>query len=205
MRQLTQPAGAARLPLVLLVDDFPDALGTYADYMQRHGLRVEIARHPTEAIDRIRRTERPAVVVMDLEMHGSTATYAMRLLKVDTATKDIPIVAFTGQGEKPQREQALRDGFDAVIPKPCLPDDLLSVIRPYLRTHLDRRSSDRRSSDRRSSSRSSNGVNPDSPTCPQCHARKAFQVGPATASGPRWFRCSVCAELWLVHPTGKQN
>ena len=193
---LTAAAGVARFPLVLWVNDLPDALGTYVQHLQRHSIRVAFVSDLTEAIDRIRREEHPAIVVMDLERYGPTATYAMRLLRVDTSTKDIPIVAFIAQGEMEQHEQALREGFDAVITTPCVPNDVLNVIQPYLHAYCDRRSSDRRVSDRQSS----NGVEGESPQCPQCDARRSFQVGAwAQAAGPRWFRCESCGEIWLIH------
>ena len=186
---------------MLWVNDLPDTLDTYVQHLQRHGLRVAFVGGPTEAIDRIRREEHPAVVVMDLERYGPTAIYAMRLLRVDASTRNIPIVACIAQGEMEQHEQALREGFDAVITKPCLPNDVLNVLQPYVYAYCDRRSSDRRVSDRQSS----NGVEGESPQCPQCDARQSFQVGElAAASGPRWFRCAVCGEIWLVHATNNQ-
>jgi CheY-like chemotaxis protein len=72
------------------------------------------------------------LILMDLQMHGMTGTEAMRLLREHPQLAGVPIVAFTAHALERERVEALRDGFDGVIPKPCLPDDLVTLIEEYL-------------------------------------------------------------------------
>jgi CheY-like chemotaxis protein len=44
------------------------------------------------------------------------------------AFRTVPIIAFTAHALEDERLNALRDGFDEVISKPCLPDDLVAAI-----------------------------------------------------------------------------
>jgi CheY-like chemotaxis protein len=44
------------------------------------------------------------------------------------AFRTVPIIAFTAHALEDERVNALRDGFDEVISKPCLPDDLVAAI-----------------------------------------------------------------------------
>jgi CheY-like chemotaxis protein len=44
----------------------------------------------------------------------------------------VPIIAFTAHALQCEREAALNAGFDAVMAKPCLPDDLVTLIAPFL-------------------------------------------------------------------------
>ncbi len=118
---------AATLPLVLLVDDFPDALEMYEEYLQFKGYRVVTATDGPSAIE-IAISQRPALILMDLQMGGMTGTQAMQALRADARFTVVPIIAFTAHALEEQRVAALNAGFDEVLSKPCLPDVLASVV-----------------------------------------------------------------------------
>lgn len=56
----------------------------------------------------------------------------VRALGPDPRTRAIPLIAVTGHAQQSVRERAVRDGVAAFFPKPCLPDELASVIRSVL-------------------------------------------------------------------------
>ncbi len=120
-------------PLILIVDDFDDALDIYQQYLTFKGYRVVTARSGREAIE-VARTHLPAVILMDLSMAAMTGTEAMRILRSDSAFSDVPIVAFTAHALQDERLAALKDGFDDVLAKPCLPDELVAAIARLLTT-----------------------------------------------------------------------
>jgi two-component system, cell cycle response regulator DivK len=124
-------------PLILVVDDFDDALDMYAEWLTFKGYAVVTARNGEEAIGKAR-AERPAVIFMDIRMHGMTGTVAMRLLKDDPQFAEIPIIALTAHALAAEREAAMAAGFDAVLSKPVLLDELVAANRTD-----DRRSSKR--------------------------------------------------------------
>lgn len=119
-------------PTILLVDDFEDAREMYAEYLAFRGYRVAVAASGPAAVSIALAADRPALILMDIQMQGMTGTEAMRLLREHPALTGVPIVAFTAHALEAERLQALSDGFDAVIPKPCLPDDLVTLIEHYL-------------------------------------------------------------------------
>ena len=118
-------------PLILLVDDFADAREMYTEYLEFRGYRVIAAASGAEAL-KAAATERPAVILMDLEMRHMSGTDAMRLLRADPRFASVPVVAFTAHALETERRIALINGFDAVIPKPCLPDELVTLLAPFL-------------------------------------------------------------------------
>jgi two-component system, cell cycle response regulator DivK len=120
-------AASAGTPLVLIVDDFDDALDIYEQYLTFKGYRVVTARSGAEAID-LARTLRPSLIFMDLRMAAMTGTEAMHVLRQDVAFSSVPIVAFTAHALDEEKVIALAAGFDEVIPKPCLPDDLMAAV-----------------------------------------------------------------------------
>lgn len=114
-------------PLVLVVDDFDDALDIYEQYLTFKGYRVMTATNGATAID-IARAHHPAVIFMDLRMPDMTGAEAMRLLRREAVFNHVPIVALTAHALDEERLAALDAGFDEVIPKPCLPDELLAAV-----------------------------------------------------------------------------
>jgi CheY-like chemotaxis protein len=118
-------------PLVLVVDDSPEARGLYGEYLEYLGFRVETAENGAQAIQSAHR-EWPAIIIMDLAMPGLDGWQAIKRLKSDPRTADIPIVALSAIpfGEEPKR--AREAGADLCLSKPCLPSQLARVIRAML-------------------------------------------------------------------------
>jgi CheY-like chemotaxis protein len=117
--------------LILLVDDFEDALEMYADYLTFKGYRVLKADNGHAAIEAAS-TEKPALIFMDLRMPYMSGTEALHRLRADPTFSDVPIVALTAHALEDERLSALVAGFDEVIPKPCLPDELVAAIERLL-------------------------------------------------------------------------
>ena len=120
---------SAESPVVLIVDDFRDGLEMYQEYLLFRGYNVVAARSGAEALDAARRRH-PAVILLDLSMPGMNGTEVLRALRADPSFDAVPVVAFTAHALEDERATALLNGFDEVIAKPCLPDDLgLAVDR----------------------------------------------------------------------------
>jgi len=130
-------AGAAtpssRTPLVLVVDDFDDNRLLYASTIAEAGYAVEEATNGQEALDKIG-NKRPAVIIMDLSMPVVDGWEATRRIKADPRTKDIVIIAVTGHATNYGLQQAREAGAEAVLTKPCLPEDLLRTLSALVPT-----------------------------------------------------------------------
>jgi two-component system cell cycle response regulator DivK len=118
---------AARGPLVLVVDDFDDNRLLYVTTIADAGYAVDEASNGQEALDKIGST-RPAVIIMDLSMPVIDGWEATRRIKADPRTADIVIIAVTGHATNYGLQKAREAGAEAVLTKPCLPEDLLRTI-----------------------------------------------------------------------------
>jgi len=118
---------SAARPLILIVDDFTDALEMYQEYLTFEGYEIAIARSGHEAFG-IAKEKRPALILMDLRMPGMTGGEALKMLRTDPCLCGVPVVAFTAHALEDEKQRALLDGFDEVIAKPCLPNDLRAAI-----------------------------------------------------------------------------
>jgi len=119
--------------LVLLVDDSADARAMYGEYLRFAGFRVVTAVNGEEALAAAQ-AEWPAVILMDLAMPRMDGWEAIRRLRADPLTAEIPIVALSAYafGEEPER--AREAGADMCLSKPCLPPQVARVVRAMLGT-----------------------------------------------------------------------
>jgi CheY-like chemotaxis protein len=113
--------------VVLIAQDFPDALEMYRDYLRFAGLRVLTANDGHDAV-RIARRERPDVIVMDAGLPGLNGWEATQILKKNRETRNLRVMMLTGHVFQESRKRAQASGVDLFISKPCLPDDLYSHI-----------------------------------------------------------------------------
>lgn len=118
-------------PLVLVVDDFEDARVLYGEYLAFCGYDVAEAQNGDEAITKATALK-PDLILMDLSMPLVDGWEATRRLKADPRTKDILIMALTGHAMTGHAESARSAGCDAVVTKPCLPQDLVKTIDEML-------------------------------------------------------------------------
>jgi CheY-like chemotaxis protein len=118
-------------PLILLVDDYDDSREMYAEWLAFKQYRVVTASSGEEACDKAR-LHRPDIILLDLRMPAMTGTETLRLLRADPALATVPIVALTAYALDNERGQALADGFDAFLAKPCLPEDLGKAVERLL-------------------------------------------------------------------------
>jgi CheY-like chemotaxis protein len=121
----------SRRPLVLLVDDYPDAREMYGEYLETSGFGVVEAANGLEALQRAV-DARPDIILMDLSLPVMDGWEVTRRLKADLRTAAIPVVGLTGQAHSGSSESARAAGCDGFVIKPCLPDDLVREIRKVL-------------------------------------------------------------------------
>ena len=77
-------------------------------------------------------SERPDLILMDLEMPRVDGWEATRRLKADPQTRDIPIVALSAHALAGEREKALAAGCDEFDTKPIEFERLVATLRRVL-------------------------------------------------------------------------
>ena len=91
--------------LVLLVDDYHDALEVWDWYLRSQGYRVLTAGSGSEAV-RMAISARPHVIVLDLALPGMTGCEAARQIRGVPGLRDIPLIAATGFSHESQLAEA---------------------------------------------------------------------------------------------------
>lgn len=116
---------------VLVVEDNDVNRMLVADYLEAHGYKVLTATDGDEAIERAT-TDRPDVIIMDIQMPGRDGLSATREIKARPETADTPIIALTALAMAGDAERCLAAGCDAYLSKPCDPAEVVSAVRAQL-------------------------------------------------------------------------
>ena len=123
---------AQRGPNVLLVEDDSAGRRMYAEWLTDAGFDVQQAHNGLQALERALELV-PDVVVTDLNIPGIDGFELTRRLKHEPRTRNVPVVAVTGYAAfQADPGRAIRAGCDAVLEKPCSPDELESAIRSLI-------------------------------------------------------------------------
>ena len=85
------PPGDPSLPLLLVVEDNPEAAELLATHLVAGGFRVEVARTGTEALLKAREL-RPVAVTLDILLPELDGWEVLARLKQDPLTREIPVV-----------------------------------------------------------------------------------------------------------------
>jgi len=78
------------------------------------------------------RAEQPDLVLMDIQLPGMDGLQACAILKKDTATRDIPVIALTALAMKGDEERIRAAGCDGYIAKPLAYREFLATVAARL-------------------------------------------------------------------------
>jgi two-component system cell cycle response regulator DivK len=112
-------------PVVLVVDDDPDARAIYATYLRAMGCEVFTANDGRSAIEKSTALL-PDIILMDLAMPRLDGWEAIRQLNQSSWTRRIPVVAISAVPES--RHTAFQAGCSAYLSKPCEPQVVWAQI-----------------------------------------------------------------------------
>jgi two-component system, cell cycle response regulator DivK len=116
---------------VLVVEDNAANMTLATFLLESAGYSVLSARD-AEAGLTLARTERPALILMDIQLPGMDGLQATALLKADPATRHIPVIALTALAMKGDEARILAAGCDGYIPKPMRYKDFLTAVADRL-------------------------------------------------------------------------
>jgi two-component system cell cycle response regulator DivK len=115
---------------VLVVEDNEKNMKLIRVVLQSSGYRTLEASTGREAVD-LAAQHRPALVLMDIRLPDMDGLEALRLLREDSHTASIPVLALTAQAMKGDRERFMKAGFDGYFAKPVDIDELIATVREY--------------------------------------------------------------------------
>ncbi len=115
-------------PAILVVDDDEDSRRILMYGLGGAGYRVLLAENGAAALE-VCRVLLPSLVIMDLAMPEMDGYTAVRALKSDERTRDVPVIAWSARVFAGDTSELIGAGFDEVLPKPALPADVIDAVR----------------------------------------------------------------------------
>ncbi|MDO6384906.1 two-component system response regulator [Uliginosibacterium sp. 31-12] len=116
---------------VLVVDDTPDNLSLMSGLLKEH-YRVKVASNGDKALRIAAATPAPDLILLDIMMPDMDGYEVCRRLKLDAATRDIPIIFLTARSETEDEEKGLALGAVDYITKPISPPIVLARVQTHL-------------------------------------------------------------------------
>jgi len=120
---------------ILVVEDQEDLRGVLRDLLTGSGYTVLEAGDGEAGVAKAN-SNRPDLILMDIEMPVIDGYEAARRIKADPFLKPIPIIAVSSFAIKGDEEKARAAGCDHYVTKPYNPMQLLRLIRGFLRDKL---------------------------------------------------------------------
>ena len=122
-------------PVVLVVDDDPNALDLLGRTLQEAGVSVVTASEGREALN-LARTLHPVAITLDVLMPGMDGWEVLRELKGDAATRHIPVIMVTMTDD---RELGYALGATEFLTKPVNRGQLVQLLERYAAEGAERR------------------------------------------------------------------
>jgi CheY-like chemotaxis protein len=125
------------LPIVLVAEDDLGDRVLLQQAFEAAGLRADLrfSINGEEFLAYLRRqppwarSERPDLILLDLNMPRMDGREVLRDIKGDPQLRSIPVVVLTNSSAPEDIAGAYDSGANAYVPKPHSPDDLASIIR----------------------------------------------------------------------------
>src|SRR6185436_3990829 len=123
---------------VLVVDDDPDMAGFLARLLVQQGMQAETAADGNSALQKIA-AQQPDLVLMDVQMPGTSGFDVCRQLKRQEATALLPVVLITALEDHDSRVRGIEAGADDFLSKPVRREELIARVNTLRRLHETRK------------------------------------------------------------------
>ncbi|MBX3083539.1 MAG: response regulator transcription factor [Anaerolineae bacterium] len=120
---------------ILVVDDDREIVRLIRSYLEQAGFQVLTANDGNTALHMMRR-ENPSLVILDLMLPDRDGWDVTRMVRTDSAIKNIPIIMLTARVEDTDKIIGLELGADDYVTKPFNPREVVARVRTVLRRTL---------------------------------------------------------------------
>ena len=113
---------------VLIAEDEPNLVESLSFILSREGYEVSAVFDGDAVLERMR-SDRPAVLILDVMLPGRTGFEVLKLIKTDPSLCGTPVMVLTAKGQERDRKTAEELGADAFVTKPFSNQDVVDRIK----------------------------------------------------------------------------
>ena len=121
--------------LILIVEDNEKNRKLCRDVLQVKGYRTIESETAEEGL-KLAEDKSPAVILMDIQLPGMDGITALKQLKADPKTQNIPVIAITASAMTYNRKTMMAEGFDGYQTKPINLKDFLGEVERVLKVSI---------------------------------------------------------------------
>ena len=119
------------MSLILIVEDNDKNLKLVRDVLQVKGFSTIEAGTAEDGI-KLAAERKPDLILMDIHLPGINGIEALKVLRADAATSQIPVIAVTASVMQQDRKLITEAGFDGYVGKPINLKEFLDAVRAGL-------------------------------------------------------------------------
>jgi len=116
---------------ILIVEDDQKNMTLFRDLLQVSGYKTVEATDGKQGVE-LAKSKKPDLILMDVQLPVMDGLEATRILKADTTTGNIPILALTARAMSGDKEMILQTGCDGYLAKPVDIKELVKEVAKYL-------------------------------------------------------------------------
>jgi two-component system cell cycle response regulator DivK len=116
---------------ILIIEDQEDNRAIMRDLLSTAGYALIEAVDGEEGV-RLARSERPDLILMDIQLPVLDGYEATRQIRATTDLKSVPIIAVTSYALSGDEAKTREAGCDSYVAKPFSPRELLAKVRALL-------------------------------------------------------------------------
>jgi two-component system, cell cycle response regulator DivK len=120
--------------LILIIEDNEKNRKLARDVLQVKGYKT-IESETAEDGLKLALEKSPTLILMDIQLPGMDGITALKQLRANPQTKNIPVIAITASAMNYTRKTMLAEGFDGYQSKPISVQDFLGEIERVLASH----------------------------------------------------------------------
>lgn len=117
---------------ILVIEDDATFLGLLRVHLSNAGHQVRIAEDAAIGLRAVV-AEAPDLIILDIYVPYLDGLELLEALRLDPATRDIPVIVLTGRGDDETHAKAQQIGVADYFTKPIQGDQLLASIAKHLR------------------------------------------------------------------------
>jgi DNA-binding response OmpR family regulator len=116
---------------VLVVDDEEDVINVLRLVLSKSGYDVITAGSGMDGLMRAQ-SENPEAILLDIMMHEMDGWEVLKLLKLDDATRNIPVIILSARVEPKDKIRGLQEGAVDYVTKPFAVREILEKMAALL-------------------------------------------------------------------------
>jgi two-component system, cell cycle response regulator DivK len=117
--------------LILIIEDNEKNRKLVRDVLQVKGYRTIETETAEEGLKLVVE-QSPALILMDIQLPGMDGITALKKLRADPTTKNMPVIAITASAMTHNRQTLLAEGFDGYQTKPISVKEFLAEVQRVL-------------------------------------------------------------------------